>query len=273
MENLNHDLLQMTKMRVLIADDEAKARDYITAMLRQIPGVSICAEAVDGIEALEAIEREKPDVVLLDIQMPRLNGFEVLNELPKESIPLIIFVTGYNEYAIKAFEVSAVDYLLKPFSIDRLKQALAKTGEKIAMNAARSGEIALQQISRLKDALGQGQSSPIIRIAARCGSKLHVLSVSSIQAFLAEGSVARAVVARTAADPEVFLINRSLKDLEDRLDPNHFVRIHRRTLVNLAHLVEINPKPEGGATARLACKKELEVSRRHLPQLKEKLNS
>jgi two-component system, LytTR family, response regulator len=262
------NLQQILQMRVLIVDDERKARERLAEMLKQIPEVSICGEAIDGASALEAIEREKPDVVLLDIQMPRLNGFEILDELSGQAIPLIIFVTGYNQYAIKAFEVSAVDYLLKPFTIDRLRQALAKASKIMALDKSRMGELAIQEIGRLMEALGQAQSSRIPRIVGRHGSKLQILDVSSIQAFLSDG----AVVVRAITDQGTFSINRSLKDLEDRLDPNHFARIHRQILVNLSHLIEIIPRPQGGASAKLACGQELEISRRYISPLKAKLN-
>jgi two-component system, LytTR family, response regulator len=111
-------------MRILIVDDERRAPDRLARVLRPMEGIEICAQACDGIEAREAIEKEKPDVVLLDVQMPHLDGFEVINEMRGRQLPLIIFVTAFDQYVLRAFEVSATDYLLKPVSEDRVRQAL-----------------------------------------------------------------------------------------------------------------------------------------------------
>ena len=123
-------------MRILIADDEANARRRLAELLANHSEVEICGEASDGLSALEKIELLNPDVVLLDIEMPGLDGFEVIRELSGPKVPLIIFVTGYNKYAIKAFEVSAVDFLLKPVAEDRLNQALEKARRTLLMESA-----------------------------------------------------------------------------------------------------------------------------------------
>jgi two-component system LytT family response regulator len=264
--NSGHGETQSRRMRVLIADDEARARRRLTTMLGKMSEIEICGEAEDGVLALEAIEQENPDVVLLDIQMPGLDGFEVIGELSGPKVPLIIFVTGYDQYAIRAFEESAVDFLLKPVAQERLEQALAKAQRILSKDSAPAGEEALVQIRRLTEALAQGQSSYLKRLVVRRRSRFQVLQVSSIQAFVSEDEQLYAVVER-----ERFMVNQMLKDLEARLDPSCFVRVHKQAMVNLVHLAEIEPIPNGGATAKLAGGFTIDVSRRYVAPLKDQL--
>jgi two-component system LytT family response regulator len=266
MNDSDHKASPRRGMRVLIADDEVRARRRLKEILEGMSGVEICGEAEDGVLTLEAIEREHPDVVLLDVQMPGLDGFEVLRELSGPKVPLIIFVTGYDQYAIRAFEVSAVDFLLKPVSADRLEEALAKAGRILSRDSAFAGEEAMEQIRRLTEALAKGPSSYVQQLAGRRGAKFRVLPVASIEAFVCEDNQVYAVTGK-----ERFMVNQMMKDLEARLDPQCFARVHRQAVVNLAHLAEIEPAPDGGATASLKSGLSLDVSRRYEAPLKEKL--
>jgi two-component system, LytTR family, response regulator len=253
-------------VRILIADDEASARCRLATMLADYSEVEICAEVGDGIAALDAIERLKPDVVLLDIEMPGLDGFEVIRELSGPKVPLIIFVTGYNKYAIKAFEVSAVDFLLKPVTEDRLNQALEKARLNMLRELVCPSMEAIQQIRRLTEALDV-QTSYVRRVVGQRKSKSHILPVYDIQAFICTDEQVYAVT----AGQERSLLNHKLKDLEARLNPNRFVRVHRQAIVNVDHVSEIDHTPKGDGSAKLKCGLAVEMSRRYVALLKEKL--
>jgi two-component system, LytTR family, response regulator len=264
---LNADKGEKQTMRILIADDEAKARSRLAAMLADYSAVEICGEAGDGITALEAIERLNPDVVLLDVQMPGLDGFEVIRELTGPKAPLIVFVTGFDKYAIQAFEVSAVDFLLKPITEDRLKQALEKAKRILQSEMVIRSMEAMEQIHRLTEALAAGQTSYMQRVVGRRKSKSHILPVSDIQAFVCTDELVYAVT----TNQERSLLNHTLKDLEDRLNPKRFVRVHRQVLVNIDHITEIDQTPKGDGSAKLRCGLAVDLSRRYLALLKEKL--
>jgi two-component system, LytTR family, response regulator len=255
-------------MRILIADDEVKTRRHLTAMLADHSEVEVCGEAGDGIAALEAIERLNPDVVLLDVQMPGLDGFEVIRELSGSKVPLIIFITGYNKYAIKAFEVSAVDFLLKPVAEDRLMQALEKAKRSLLRDLLCPSMEAIEQIRRLTEALAAGQTSYVQRVLGQRKSKSQVLRVSDIQAFICMDEQVHAVT----DDPERSLLNRTLKDLEAQLNPNRFMRVHRQAIVNIAYVTGIDQLPAGDGLATLKCGVTVEVSRRNVPLLRDKLS-
>jgi two-component system LytT family response regulator len=254
-------------VRILIADDEANARRNLAELLANHSEVEICGEASDGLSALEKIELLNPDVVLLDIQMPGLDGFEVIRELTGPKVPLIIFVTGYNKYAIQAFEVSAVDFLLKPIGEDRLNQALEKASRFLLMEEALASMEAIKQIHRLTEALAVRQPSYVQRVAGRRKSKSQILQVSDIQAFLCEDEQVYAVT----ANQERSMLNYTLKDLEARLNPNSFLRIHRQAIVNIAHVTEIDQASSADGYAKLKCGLAIDLSRRYSVLLKEKL--
>jgi two-component system, LytTR family, response regulator len=255
-------------MRILIADDEPKARRYLAEMLADYPGVEICAQAADGIATLEAIERLNPDVVLLDIQMPGLDGFEVIRELSGPKVPLIIFVTGYNKYALQAIKVSAVDYLLKPIIEEELREALKRANRILQREFAISSMEAIQQIRRLTEALA-AQTLYVQRVLGQHKSKSLVLQVSDIQAFICTDEQVYAVI----NEKEHWMLNHTLKDLEARLNPNCFVRVHRQAIVNIAYVTEFGLTEKGDGSAKLKCGHVVDLSRLYVPQLKEKLAS
>jgi two-component system LytT family response regulator len=252
-------------MKVLIVDDEPRARNRLARLLRSVKGIDLCGLASDGAEALETIEREKPDLVLLDVQMPGLDGFEVVNELRGDSLPLIVFVTAYDKYALKAFEVSAVDYLLKPVSEERLRQALTKV-EKILQSSSTALTGVAEQYARIAEALAAVQTGHLQRVVGRRAHRICILPVSDIQAFLAEDELIFAVLAQGRV-----LVNRTLKELESQLDPDQFVRAHRQAIVSIAHVAEIELLASGGAMARLRSGLGVSISRRHAASLKVKL--
>jgi two-component system LytT family response regulator len=252
-------------MKVLIVDDEPRARNRLARLLRAFKGIDLCGPASNGTEALETIEREKPDLVLLDVQMPGLDGFEVVNELRGDSLPLIVFVTAYDQYALRAFEVSAVDYLLKPVSEERLRQALAKA-EKVLQSSSAAVEDTTEQYERIAAALAAMRPGHLQRVVGHRAHRICILPVSDIQAFLAEDELVFAVLAQGRV-----LLSRTLKELESRLDPDQFVRAHRQAIVSIAHVSEIELLASGGALARLRSGMGVSISRRHAASLKTKL--
>ncbi|HLJ47506.1 MAG TPA: response regulator [Bryobacteraceae bacterium] len=251
-------------MRVLIVDDEEPARRRLRRLLEEIGGVEICGEAENGVDALEAISSFKPALVLLDIQMPLLSGLELVRELRTTDAPMIVFVTSYDQYALEAFEVSAVDYLLKPVSRERLEKSLTKVGA--LLHAKAGAQVTIDAIERLTAALANKPKPLLERIVGHRGQKVFLLTLDKVQAFVADDELVFALL----ADGRM-LVNYTLRDLESRLDPQRFARVHKQTIVNLNHLVELEPILKGGATARLANGQSIEISRRYATGLRERL--
>lgn len=241
-------------MRVLIVDDERPARSRLRRLLESFGDVEIVGEADSGVAALEAIERLKPELVFLDVQMPTLNGFEVIRELRGPDVPLVIFVTAYDQYALKAFEVSAVDYLMKPVEPERLEKALAKV----------RGRPTLSSLEKLTAALTP--RSYLERVVGRRGTRLFVLPLTQVQAFVAEDELVFALMPEGRV-----MVGYTLRDLELKLDPDKFARVHKQTIVNLASIAEIEPLGSGGAMSRLQGGASIEISRRYRGTLREKL--
>lgn len=256
----------MGRLRVVIADDERPARSFLAAMLRTFDDVVIVAEAESGTEALEAIERERPDLALLDLQMPELDGMGVVRMLKKSEMPLIAFVTAFDEYAVRAFEVNAVDYLLKPVETARLREALNRAQERME-----HAEIVADQGNRVTEAIAAYESTVrpgrLERIPVRRRDEILLVPVSAIASIVAEGEL----LYLTTTKGERHTITYRLKDLETRLDPGSFVRLGRGTLANVAHIVKVHVMPGGTHIAQLANGQKLQVSRLQSRILRERL--
>jgi two-component system LytT family response regulator len=244
------------RLRVVIADDERPARSFLAALLRSFDDVLIVAEAESGKEAVAAIEREHPDLALLDLQMPELDGIDVVRMLKKSDMPLIAFVTAYDEYAVRAFEVNAVDYLLKPVEKTRLREALNRAQERVE-----HAEIVAEQGTRVGDAIAEYESSTrapsLERIPIRRRDEILILPVAQIASIVAEGEL----LYLTTIKNERHTITYRLKDLETRLDPARFIRLGRGTLANIDAIVRVNVMPGGTHVAQLANGQRLQVSR------------
>ena len=235
-------------LRTLIVDDEAPARERLTRLLADFEEVEVIGEAEDGVQAVGMIERERPDLVLLDIQMPGLDGLGVVEAL--EDPPLVIFVTAYDEYAIRAFEVNALDYLLKPFCRGRLKNALQRAQESLAEGrdfAARLGPL-------LEGLAAQGRY--LTRLAVRDRDSIRVLDVDEVDWI----AVKDEHVTVHAGD-RVYPIRRTMAELESRLNPTCFFRAHRSAIVNLDRVKEIIPWFKGSHKLRLTTGAEVDLSR------------
>jgi DNA-binding LytR/AlgR family response regulator len=235
-------------MRVLIVDDESPARQRLRRLLADIEGVELIGEAEGGVRAVEIIERDQPDLVLLDIQMPELDGFGVIEALKEP--PFIVFVTAYDEYAIQAFEVNALDYLLKPFGQERLEQAIHRAQEAYS----KEDEFSTRFAPLLEDLAAQGRY--LKRLAVRDRSHIRVLDVDEVDWIGVEDEQVYLHVGDAA-----FPIRRTLKELETRLDPVHFFRAHRSAIVNLERVQEIIPWFKGSHKLRLTTGAEVELSR------------
>jgi two-component system LytT family response regulator len=242
------------KLRALIVDDEDLARSALRRMLAETGGVEVAGEASNGPEAMEAIAELKPDVVLLDIEMPGFDGFEVVQQL--ENPPAIVFVTAYDEYAVRAFEANAIDYLLKPVRPERLERALGRVRERLgAPDAAKIRDVR---------AVARERGGPLQRIAARRGKRIVIVPVRDIIRIEIED---RLVFAVTATDR--LLIEKTITELEAMLEPAGFLRISRGELVNLETVKELLPWFSGTWRVKLANGEERDVSRDRAKQLRE----
>jgi two-component system LytT family response regulator len=235
-------------MRILVVDDEAPARQRLKRLLADIEGAELVGEAANGLQAVELIEREQPDLVLLDIQMPGLDGFGVIEAL--EEPPPIVFVTAYDEYAIRAFEVNALDYLLKPFSHERLEKAIHR-----AQEAQTEERDFASRLAPLLESLSS-QGHYLTRLAVRDRNHIRVLNVDEIDWIGIENEQTLVHV-----ESKAYPIRRTLADLEARLDPARFFRAHRSAIVNLDRVKEIVPWFKGSHKLRLTTGDEVELSR------------
>jgi two-component system LytT family response regulator len=231
-------------MRVIIVDDEQLARGVLREYLGAHPDIEIVGECANGFEAVKAIAELQPDLVLLDIQMPKLNGFEVL-ELAGPATRYI-FVTAYEQYAIKAFEVHAVDYLLKPFSQQRLDTALAHA--RLGLVPAPALEAVLQDAAR--------RNGPLERVLIRDGAKVHVIAAADIDFIEAQDDYVQ-----ISAGGKAWLKNQRLAELELQLDAGKFMRIHRSYIVNLERMSRIEPAGKDSHAAVLQDGRRIPISR------------
>ena len=245
-------------MRTLIVDDEPPARERLRRLLAEIEAVEVVGEAQDGLQAVERIEALSPDLVLLDIQMPGLNGFEVIEALADP--PPVIFVTAYDEYAIRAFEVNALDYLLKPFSRERLARAVRRAQQSLTEEqgvAAQFGPL-LQSLAV--------QGCYLTRLAVRDRDRIRVLDVEQVDWIAVEDEQVTVHVGDQA-----YAVRRTLTELESRLDPARFFRAHRSALVNLSRVKEVIPWFKGSHKLRLSTGAEIDLSRTQARALRELL--
>jgi two-component system LytT family response regulator len=243
-------------LRAIIVDDEEPARRILREYLTGMTGIQVAAECANGFEAVKAITELDPDLLFLDIQMPKLDGFEVLELLERE-IP-VIFVTAYDEFALRAFEVHALDYILKPFTQQRLAEAVARARERIARRPP-AGRRALASEARRR-------RTPLERILVREGSRVHVIPVSSVDYFEAQDDYVC-----VAAGGKRLLKQQTLGDLETLLDPQRFVRVHRSFILNVERLGRLELYAKDSRLAILADGTHIPVSRTGYARLKKML--
>ena len=212
----------------MIIDDEPLARRGVRARLRKMPDVKIVGECGDGTSGLEAILKLEPDLIFLDVQMPGMDGFGVLRALPADHLPLVIFLTAHGEHAVRAFEVSALDYLLKPLDDERFEAALNRARKQ--MHAASEAELAGRML-RLLDQQNEKYAS---RFTVRMGTRIQVVPAEDLEWISSAGDYTE-LHTRSA----IHLLRETMNSLEQRLDPSRFVRVHRSRIVNLAGILEL----------------------------------
>ena len=254
------------RLRVVIADDERPARSFLAALLRSFDDVTVVAEAESGTETVAVIEREKPDLALLDLHMPELDGIGVVRMLGRHALPLIAFVTAYDEYAVRAFEMNAVDYLLKPVEGKRLRETLNRVHERLEQAEAVSDQAARvgKAIAIYEAAAGRPY---LDRIPVRRRDEIIIVPVHEVASIVAEGEL----LYLTTLKGERHTITHRLKDLEERLDPSHFIRLGRGTLANMDLIRKVNVMPGGTHVAVLSNGQKLQVSRLQSRVLRERL--
>jgi two-component system LytT family response regulator len=249
-------------IRALIADDERPARRKLRELLCREADFEVVAEAADGVEAVAAIRAAAPDVVFLDIQMPRLDGFGVIAEVGVQAMPLVVFVTAFDEHALRAFEVHALDYLLKPFAPSRLRRLLERLRRQLARRGEVSGAVAggdlAQRIERLLAAVRPIPEYPRQLLVDRGEGRQALLAVDQIDLIRAEGNYLRCF-----APGAEYRRRGTLRDLEGRLDPARFVRVNRSEIVRLEAIRELQPWFHGDARVILRDGSVLTFSRRY----------
>ncbi len=223
-------------MRVLIAEDEPLARERIRALLNEETDVEIAAECPDGRSAVNAIRLHDPDLVFLDVNMPELNGFNVIREIGAEAMPPVIFVTAYDQFAVQAFDAHALDYVLKPFDEERFRTAVERAREALTRNSTDSLD---RRLNDLLQGLG-GRPRYVERLAVKSGGKIIFLKTEEVTWIGAEGNYAR-----LHAGKRSYLMRETMSNLESKLDPGRFIRIHRSTIVSTDAIAELEPLFQG----------------------------
>ncbi len=256
----------MNKIRIVIADDERPARAFLKAILQNFEDAELVGEAENGAEAIDLIKQLKPDLALLDLQMPEVSGLEVVKFLRKNQMPLVAFVTAYDEYAIQAFEVNAVDYLLKPIERARLRETLNRVHERLEQ-----GDFRETENRRVKKAVEVYEDATrhefLERIPVKKREDILLVPVADVASIVADGELLHI----TTRKNEKFVINFRLKDLESRLEPDKFIRLSRGALANVEMIERINPMPGGTYLVNLKNGQEIASSRLQSRILRERL--
>jgi two-component system, LytTR family, response regulator len=280
-------------MRVLIVDDEPIARRRISRLLKLEDDVEVVDEVGSGADAVTAIKEMHPDLVFLDVQMPDKDGFAVVNELGAETMPAIVFVTAYNEYAVKAFDVNAIDYILKPFDPERFRSAFARARTQLEQKS--SAEAGRRIKALLEEVLGEDRATALAasangaangnggarllapaapprartldRLMVKHDGRVYFVKVSDVDWFEAAGNYVRVHVGRVS-----HLIRETMHGIESQLDPNQFARIHRAVIVNLDRIRELQPWFAGDYIVILRDGRQLKLSRTYREALQARMH-
>ena len=270
----------MSKLRTIIVDDEPLALYLLESILAGFPGIEVIDRCRNGREAIHAVQQQEPDLLILDIQMPGLSGFDVIKGLQAELMPMVIFCTAYQRYAVEAFDLYAVDYLLKPVNVGRLQRALERAQVRYLKGKEESGESenksaligAIDEIAKRvhgKSEAVSGLETPVYRkIAIRDVGKVTMVDIDDIVWVDAAGDYMC-----VHANGITHIMRSTLKALVDKLDSNNFKRIHRSTIVNLRHIEHVKSLPRGEYILELDCGENLKVSRNYRDALKDYLSA
>jgi two-component system, LytTR family, response regulator len=240
------------KIKTLIVEDDPLARKRIETLLQKDPAIEIAGRCKDGEEAVAAITRQKPDLVFLDIQLPKMDGFEVLKLIDQTPFPQIIFATAFDQYALKAFDYHAIDYMLKPFDDQRFYKAVTAAKERILRNDT-------ENISdRVQALLNYVKRDEVFlkRILIKADNRIHIIPVEDIQWFEADG-----YNIKIFSQTESFKLRNTMKEMEEKLDPEIFLRIHRSYIINMDYIKEIQEWFRGDYLVILKSGKKLTISK------------
>lgn len=247
------------KIRAVIIEDEEPARQLLKTFLQSFEQIDLVGECSDGFSGLKTINDVQPDLVFLDIQMPRLTGFELLELL--DDLPEIVFTTAYDEYALKAFELNAVDYLMKPFSKQRLSQAIDKVTERFKLKSN-----SREKLGKLVEQM-QHKSRPLERVVVKSGSKIHIIPVQDIEQVEAQDDY---VMLHTAQGR--FMKKETMSTMEQNLPEEHFIRIHRSNIVNVSQIQRIEQYGKESYLLILKNGNQVNVSKSRIKDLKRELD-
>ena len=257
----------MTRIRTLIVDDEPLARERVRSLVQDQPGLEVIGEASDGDQAIQAIlhgvDGQQADLVFLDVQMPRRTGFEVIQAVGPDRMPAVVFCTAYDQYALKAFDVHAVDYLLKPFDRDRFEGAVDRARKHL--DAADGGALKTELMQLVRDLQPAAVAKPD-RLVVKSGGRLFFLRTDEIDWIEAAGNYVRVHVGK-----EAHLLRETMNSIEGRLDQKMFLRIHRSRMVNMERVKELHPWFNGDYAVILRDGTKLMLSRGYRDKLQERL--
>jgi two-component system, LytTR family, response regulator len=252
-------------LTVVVADDERPARKFLAATVRTLAEAELVGEAAGGAEAVALIERVRPDLALLDLQMPEVDGLAVVRLVKPDRLPLIAFVTAYDEYAVRAFELNAIDYLLKPVEPERIRQTIARARDRLATHAAG------REAERVHAAAGAveraGSERYLVRIPVRSRDDIILLPVDRISTIESD----RDIVYLSSAAGERHTLRYPLKDLEARLDPQQFIRVSRSALVRVDAVRRVSPLPNGSYMLEVTNNQRVQLSRARAQVLRDVL--
>ena len=252
----------MTRIRTLVVDDEPIARERVLSLLQQEDDVEVVGECGDGAQAVSAIQHQVPDLVFLDVQMPGVDGFGVIEAIGADKMPTVVFVTAYDEYALRAFEVHAIDYLLKPFGRDRFRQTLMHA--RAHLERRRAGDLGRRLLALVNDI--KPEAPKLDRLIVKSGGRVFFLRTGDLDWIEAAGNYVRLHLGE-----ESHLFRETMNRMESRLDPKRFVRIHRSRIVNTERIKELQPWFNGEYVVVLRNGQRLPLSRGYRDKLQEQL--
>lgn len=256
-------------LTVIVADDEKLARRRLVRLVEETGEAEVVAACAGGRDAVEQTIARQPNLLFLDVQMPDLDGFGVLRELAGKASPATVFVTAFDQYAVRAFEVHAVDYLLKPFDTARFREAFARAKDRLSTHARGADEDRLRaMLADYAAGLQQTTKEPLDRVAVRVDGVLKIIRVADVDWWETDGNYVRLHVGGTS-----HLIRSTAASIEPQLDPRAFIRIHRRYIVNVDRIVEVQPWFAGDAVAVLRNGAKLRVSRTYRERLHTRLGA
>jgi two-component system LytT family response regulator len=252
----------MKKIRTLVVDDEPLARERLTSLLAAEPDIEVLGQCRDGEEAVRGIMDHTPDLVFLDVQMPGVDGFGVINAIGPDRMPTVIFVTAYDEYALRAFEVHALDYLLKPFGRDRFRETLKHA--RASLERRRAGDLGRRLLALVNDI--KPEAPKLDRLVVKSGGRVFFLRTEDLDWIEAAGNYVRLHLGE-----EAHLFRETMTHMEARLDTRRFVRIHRSRIVNTERIKELQPWFNGEYVVVLRNGTRLPLSRGYRDKLQERL--